>query len=375
MGPRLKLPPYVHGFIDRRNGKERPRFYFRRRGFPGTPLPGLPYSPTFMATYEAAMSNDPSLPELGASRTKPGTVNAAIISYYNSGAFQTLAAETQRSRRGILERFRAEHGDKRIALLERIHIDRMVAAKAATPSAARNFLKVLKALMAHCVANHIRDDDPTHGVKSAKIKTEGYATWSEHHVAAFEARHPIGSRARLALALLLFTGQRRSDVVRLGRQHVRNGVITVRQQKTGATLAIPVHPVLQSVLDATPSDHLTFLTTRDGSPFSPAGFGNLFREWCNETGLPRGLSAHGLRKACCTRLAEAGCSEKQIAAISGHTSLGEVARYTRAADQARLARSAMETIIAAPGTRTSEWQRAAQGGNADSNQLKENGKK
>ena len=97
-------------------------------------------------------------------------------------------------------------------------------------------------------------------------------------------------------------------------------------KRPARTLAIPVHPIPQSVLDATPSDHLSFLTTRDGSPFSPAGFGNLFRDWCKEAGLPKGLSAHGLRKACCTRLAEAGCSAKQIAAISGHVSLSEVAR-------------------------------------------------
>ena len=373
MGPRLKLPPYVHGFIDR-NGK--PRFYFRRRSYKSLPLPGLPWSPTFMAAYETAMQGEPPVRiEIGSSRTTPGTVNAAIISYFNCSAFQALAVETQRSRRGILERFRAEHGDKRIALLQRAHIDRIVAAKAATPSAARNFLKALKALMAFCIANHLRDDDPTVGVKSAKIKTDGYATWGEHHVAAFEGRHPIGSRARLALALLLYTGQRRSDVVRLGRQHIRNGVLYVRQQKTGATLAIPVHPTLQSVLDATPSEHLTFLTTRDGSPFSPAGFSNLFRHWCNEAGLPKGFSAHGLRKACCTRLAEAGCSERQIAAISGHVSLSEVQRYTRAADQARLARAAMETMTATTAKRTSEWQTGPSSGKPGVNPLKEKGSK
>src|SRR5262245_65279526 len=92
--------------------------------------------------------------------------------------------------------------------------------------------------------------------------------------AIFEARYPIGSRARLAFALLLFTGQRLSDVLKIGRQHIRNGVLQLQQQKTGAKLAIPVHPALQSVLDATPSKHLTFLTTKDGSPFSPGGFGN-----------------------------------------------------------------------------------------------------
>jgi len=128
----------------------------------------------------------------------------------------------------------------------------------------------------------------------------------------------------------------------------------MRQQKTGAVLAIPIHPGLAAILDATSSEHLTFLTTRDGKPFSPAGFTNWFREMCNEAGLPRGLSAHGLRKAACRRLAEAGCSANVIAAISGHTSLREVQRYTAAADQARMARAAIDTMAAMfPSTRTS----------------------
>jgi integrase len=284
MGPRLKLPPYVQAFVDR-HGKA--RFYFRRRGYQSVALPGLPWSATFMAAYEAA-KGEPFRIDVGLSRTTPGTVNAAVISYFNSAAFQALAPETQRSRRRILERFRVEHGDKRIAMLQRAHIDRMVAAKAATPSAARNYLKALRAMMAHCVANDMRDDDPTHGLRTPKIKTDGYATWSEEHIAAFEARHPIGSRARLAMALLLYTGQRRSDVLRIGRQHVRNGVLHVQQQKTNAKLAIPVHPELQAILDAAPSQHLTYLTTRDGSPFSPAGFGNLIPRLVQESWSPKG---------------------------------------------------------------------------------------
>jgi integrase len=134
----------------------------------------------------------------------------------------------------------------------------------------------------------------------------------------------------------------------MGRQHARNGGLSVRQQKTGRSLEIPIHPILQAILDATPTDHLTFLTTRAGKPFSPAGFTNWFRDRCNEAGLPRGTSAHGLRKAACRRLAEAGCSANLIAAVSGHKSLREVQRYTEAADQARMAPSAMKTI-----TRTS----------------------
>src|SRR5882724_1582867 len=132
----------------------------------------------------------------------------------------------------------------------------------------------------------------------------------------------------------------------MGRQHIRNGALQVRQQKTGASLAIPIHSALKAVLDATPSEHLTFLTTKDGKPFSPAGFTNWFREMCNEAGLPKGTSAHGLRKAACRRLAEAGCSANVIASISGHASLREVERYTKAADQARMARVGMGAIMA-----------------------------
>jgi integrase len=143
---------------------------------------------------------------------------------------------------------------------------------------------------------------------------------------------------------LLYTGQRRSDIVQMGRQHIRDGILHLRQQKTGAPLAIPLHPALQAVLNATVSEHLTFLTTRGGSPFTPAGFTNWFREVCNEAGLPKGISAHGLRKAACRRLAEAGCSANVIAAISGHRSLNEVQRYTAAADQLRMARAGIEAM-------------------------------
>jgi integrase len=127
----------------------------------------------------------------------------------------------------------------------------------------------------------------------------------------------------------------------MGRQHIRDGVMTVKQQKTGKLIPIPVHAHLQAVLDATPSEHLTFLVTPTGKPYSGNHFGESFREWCDAAGLPKHCSAHGLRKAACRRLAEAGCSANEIAAISGHATLDEVARYTNAADQARLARNAM----------------------------------
>jgi integrase len=134
---------------------------------------------------------------------------------------------------------------------------------------------------------------------------------------------------------------------RMGRQHIRDGVLHVKQRKTGAELAIPVLPELREILEATPSEHLTFIVSALGKPFHPGAFSNWFRAQCDAAGLPKGCSAHGLRKASCRRLAEYGCTVHQIAAISGHVTLEEVQRYTKAADQARLARSAMATVIKA----------------------------
>ena len=341
---------YIHEFRDR-HGKI--RRYVRLPGRKRIPLKGAPGSEDFMAIYQAALAGETPRVEVGASRTRPGTVNAAVISYFNSSSFQSLASNTRRNRRNILERFRQEHGDKRIALLQRTHIDRMVSAKAGTPGTARIFISALRALMTHCTLVGLRAEDPTKGIKLAPVKSEGYRTWTEEDIAKFEATHPIGSRARLALALLLYTAQRRSDIVRLGRQHIRGGAIHLQQQKTGVVLAIPMHPDLATVIEETRGEHLTFLTTRGGRPFSPGSFANWFREMCNDAGLS-GVSAHGLRKAACRRLAEAGCSVNVIAAISGHASLREVQRYTAAADQARMARTAIESMMTAfPSTRTS----------------------
>jgi len=198
----------------------------------------------------------------------------------------------------------------------------MVAAKAATPHA-RSFLKALRAVVAIARRTVIRDDDPTEGIRVKVRATAGFRTWAEDDIARFETVYPIGSRARLAFALLLFTGQRRGDVIRLGRQHVKGGFMTVRQGRTGATVVIPLHPELQAILAASEAGNLTFLTTATGKPFAPGAFTNWFGTLCRAAGLPLGLSAHGLRKAMCRRLAEAGCSANQIAAISGHvTSYG-----------------------------------------------------
>jgi integrase len=336
----MRRPPkFVQGFIDR-HGK--PRFYFRRRGFKSAPLPGLPWAPEFMAAYEAAFANQPV--EIGSSRVKHGTFRALAVSYFGSVAFRTMKSSTQSVYRNAIERLCSEHGDKGAATLQREHVVKLMAAKAEKPESANLLRKVLRAMMQHAIEIGSRADDPTRDVKAIRVKSDGFHSWTDEEIAQFEQRHPVGSRPRLALALLLYTGQRRSDVVRMGRQHIdKNGAIRVRQLKTGAELAIPVHVALGAIIAETPVDHLTFLTTQFGKPFAAAGFGNWFREQCNLAGL-RHCSAHGLRKAAARRLAEAGCTEHEIAAITGHASLREIARYTKAADQARLAVSAMDKV-------------------------------
>jgi integrase len=341
-----KLPlQYIHAFRDRHG---RMRYYFRRPGFRRIPLKGEPWSPEFMDAYRAARDGI-TVPKTtaGEIKSQPGTIAAAIAGYLGSADFQGHAPETRRTRRNILDRFRRDHGEKRVAGLRRVDIDRMMAARVSTPSSARNFLHTLRAMLDWCITAGLRSDNPTTGVKSIPIKTAGYRTWTEEDIAQFEAKHPIGTRPRLALDLLLYTAQRRSDVVTMGKQHVREGAIQVRQQKTGAALLIPIHPRLKASIDACPSGNLAFLVTAYGNPFTAAGFTNWFREQCNAAGLPKGTSAHGLRKAACRRLAEAGCSANVIASISGHTSLREVQRYTAAAEQRRLAEQGIAMMVPA----------------------------
>ena len=295
-----------------------------------------------MAAYEAALTGPRTA--IGAGRIKPGSVAAVVAEYFDSQQFfGSKKAGTQRMRRGILQRFRSAYGERPFALLPPEWIEALLDAK--PPHAARSWLATLRSLCEFALKRGWLRTNPAANIKLRSVKSDGFHCWTDDEIAQFEAHHPIGSKPRLALALLLYTAQRRSDVVRMGRQHVRNGALMVKQEKTGKPLVIPVHPELRAILDATPSEHLTFLVTATGKPYGANHFSETFREWCNAAGLPKHCSAHGLRKAACRRLAEAGASANEIASISGHANLNEVARYTAAADQARLAHNAMAKAV------------------------------
>jgi integrase len=234
-------------------------------------------SPEFAANYRAAMEGNPV--EQKIITGKHGTVGALARSYLRSAAFIALAPATQRARRHLVEQFSDKFGTLPIAGLRRDHVKKIMEAHAATPGTARNVLSMLRVLIALAIEDRIRDDDPTVGIKRPKLSRDGWHAWTEDEVAQYEAKHPIGSQARLALALALYTGQRSSDLIRMGRQHVRDGRVSVRQQKTGTALAIRLHPDLRSILDATPSEHLTFLVNQHGKPKSANSFGQRIKLW------------------------------------------------------------------------------------------------
>src|SRR5215472_3095060 len=213
--------------------------YFRRRGWPRIPLPGVVGSTEFMEAYQQALAAAPVA--IGASkRSKPGSVSAAIAEYYGSQAFRSLTGGTPASRRAVLEKFRDRHGDKPLASMPKQFVVALI--DTMTPHEAKNWLVAFKHVVRWALERKLMRNDPTLSVQVRRPKSDGFATWTEDEIAQFEARWPIGSKPRLALALGLYTAQRRGDVVRIGRQHIRDGVLAVLQQKTGVTLAIPVHP-------------------------------------------------------------------------------------------------------------------------------------
>jgi integrase len=220
-----------------------------------------------------------------------------------------------------------------------------VARRKGTPGAANDVLKKLRILLRFAIDNGMRKDDPTLRIKSFAEGT--FHTWTDEEISAFERHWPIGTRERTAFALFLYTGQRLGDVRRMSWRDVEGSTIRVIQGKTKAELWIPLHPDLSAALAAWPRTHMVMLTTHYGEPHSVKGLGNWMAATIAQAGLPDRCVTHGLRKAAARRLAEAGCTAHQIMSITGHQSIKEVERYTKAVEQKRLAVAAIEQQVRA----------------------------
>lgn len=347
MARRSNLPKYVKPEFR----GEHVYYYFRRRGYPRVVLPGLPYSDEFLQAYHRALAGSRS--EIGASRTVPGTVNDVIVKLYGSLMFTEgkngpRREITKQTDRNLLEAFRKRHGEKRIATLEHQHLVAMLVEKRGA-AARRNLLRVLRLLLAFAVEQKLRKDNPAAAIKLGKVDTAGFHSWTEEELQQYERRHPLGTKAHLALGILLYTLVRRKDVVALGPLHERDGRLVFnasKDRKDSAPIDIPIAPPLASIIAATKMvGTRSYLVTDYGLPFTPAGFGGWFRDRCDEAQLPQ-CSAHGLRKAGMRRMAEAGCSEDFIAAISGHKDMRIIRQYVRAANRARMADEAMAKMLA-----------------------------
>jgi integrase len=319
------------------------RLYLRKPGLPRVRLPGPFGSHEFEVAYYAALAGEPV--EIGASRTIPRSMNALIVAHYGSAEFKKLRPSTARKYRRILEKFRAEHGNRDAAGMKPTNVRRALNDRASTPDAANHLLSMISAMMELAITQGWRDDNPTVGVKRIKHRGNKFATWGESDIAVYRNFYPLGTRERLVLELALGTAQRRGDLVRIGWRHVINGAIAIKQSKTGAEVTVPIVQELHAALDLCPKDRLTFVAQRDGRPLTAASLGNDFQQWRRQAGLPENLSLHGLRHAAATRLAVAGCTVHEIKSITGHKTLAEVERYTREAEKTRLAASGMAKVV------------------------------
>lgn len=337
MARRKWLPENVTAYKDRHG---RTRYRFRKRGFPTHSFRHAPGTKEFMEEYDAARNGAAE----ASARFAPFTYDALIASYYRTPKWLAMKASSQRTYRGIIERFRKANGSKDARRVTTGAIDAKLAKMADTPAAANNLRKTLSKLHRHAIKLGWRTDNPveaTDGFKSGK----GWHCWTEAEIAQFEQRWPLGTRERLAMALLLYTGLRRSDMVLVGRQHRRGDEFDLRHEKNDSDTTIPIAPPLAAALDAMDGAHLTYLVTEFGKPFTANGFGNWFRDRCDKAGLPH-CSAHGLRKAMSRRLAEGGATPFEGRAITGHKTDRQFAYYAEQANRRTLAGSAMGKVVA-----------------------------
>ena len=349
---------YVYRDLDR-FGNE--RIYLWRKGQFKLRVRAAIGSAEFDQIYHKWLSEAASPPMQLKRPTKPvpQSLRWLAVEYFSSPAFKALDPSTQRTTRllvdkimvepiapGSLLRFGDCPLDKFDAKAVRIIRDR----RTDRPDAANNRVRRIRQIYNWALEGSVEGvrANPARDIRPFRpTRPGGFPEWTEQDIVIFEKRHAIGSRARLAMALLLYTGVRRSDVIRLGKQHIQDGDLVFRQHKgrnsSPLTLQLPILSPLASIIASSPVGDLAFLVNEQGHPVSAPGFGNWFRKRCNEAGLNH-LSAHGLRKAGANRAAEAGASAHQLMAIFGWRALRHAEAYTRGAERKRLARDAMHLL-------------------------------
>ena len=333
--PRRRRLPYL---LRERTRHGKTVHYVRKADGPRVRIYGEYGSKEFMASYHAALAGN-AVPQRKPTATN-GTLGWLISAYHQSPAWARLSAATRRQREGIFRSI--ESPDVPLAEVTPLAIRGGMGRR--KPCAAEAFLITMKVLLRWALDHEHIESDPTAGLRTSRQKSDGFHTWSEAEIARFEARWPIGTKERLAMSILLYTGLRRGDACALGRQHIRGGVITIRTEKTGQLVTIPLLPELARIIKATPTGGQTFIADRHGLPVVSRSFGRWFAKACKAAGVLEGR-AHGLRKAGATRAAENGATVSQLEFIFGWKGGRMASLYTRQADRAKLARDAMEKLL------------------------------
>jgi integrase len=341
MPPSIELP-YLDFGRDRRG---RIRYIFFRRNGQRWKMPADTSSKAFMEEYHRLKEMTDAAPRGHAPadrRAYPrGTFGALVNDFLASSQFKTKSERTCGEYKRISELLQTEHGTKRVSHIERRHVRQIRDAKTETPGAANNVLRMMKILLKFAVDDGLITHSPAARMKELPVGE--WRAWADKECEAFEKKWKPGTMQRRAYAIALFTGQRKQDQITRARKHREDGGIYVVQSKTGEDLWIPEQRELTAELGRGVATIDTLLVTpTTGTPFDPTYHGSWFADAIEDAGLPDDCVLHGLRKCAARKLAELGLSEKVIQSITGHVTARMIAKYTKGAEQRKLAKRAMK---------------------------------
>lgn len=313
-----------------RHGKT--RYRFQKRGYKARYLPDI-NSPEFLPAYTKALES------ITQARQNPeDTFDRAVDKYYACDAYKSLKPVSKLNNKRRLQKLCRKYGQYSIRTLKREHIVKILG-RISSPNEKNRTLTLFKLVLQESVEQGVIETNVAATIKRAKHVTNGFKTWTRKDIQQFLDYHERGSMARLALLLLYYTGQRSGDVSQMGAANINEGRVTIKQSKTGARIDLPLHAELKEEI---PERHI-WLVTPNGKPFAIKGFQQWFVRKCKEADL-HGLSAHGLRKALATHLAEAGATVHEIQAVTGHKTVSEVQRYIAEVNKGKLADEAFRKL-------------------------------
>lgn len=323
MPPKLEHVRYV-----RTRGKLYAYFNTGRKNRAGRPeyaaLPD-PRSASFYQSYAAYKAARDS-------RAKPTyTFGAMADEYQNSKEFGARAEGTRRTYRSIIRTAAELLGEFPIEAIDRSMIQ-LILDRRDWGGAKRNlFVAVIGLIYKWGRGRGKTNSQPTKGIEQSE--TGEHAAWPDD---VLEEALQAEGRAGLAVALLLYTGQRIGDVCKMRWSAIKGGSITVTQQKTGKRLVIPLHAELRARLEQTPKAGMTLLVGDTGKPVGT----QVIRDEVKALAGKADLKPHGLRKNAVIALLRAQCSVAEVAAITGQ-SYALVEYYARQIDQEKMAEAAI----------------------------------